>query len=75
MRGRTTILIAHRTSTLASADRIVVLDGGRVSEEGTHQQLLERAGLYARFFQRQLLAEQVEAGDGAAPSGNHGEST
>jgi ATP-binding cassette subfamily B protein len=75
MRGRTTILIAHRTSTLASADRIVVLEGGRVSEEGTHQQLLERAGLYARFFQRQLLAEQVEAGDGAAPSGNHGEST
>jgi len=64
MRGRTTILIAHRTSTVASADRIVVLEGGRIVESGTHASLLERDGAYARFYRRQLLSEQI-AGDDA----------
>jgi ATP-binding cassette subfamily B multidrug efflux pump len=53
MEGKTVIAIAHRLSTIAAMDRIVVLEDGRVAEEGTHAQLLERNGLYARFWARQ----------------------
>jgi ATP-binding cassette subfamily B protein len=60
MAERTTILIAHRTSTLASADYIVALEAGRIAESGTHSELLALGGVYARFYHRQLLAEQVE---------------
>jgi ATP-binding cassette, subfamily B, multidrug efflux pump len=67
MKERTTIIIAHRTSTLASADRIVVLDGGTITEKGTHEELIARGGVYANFFRRQLLAEQLE-GDVDTPS-------
>ena len=61
MRDRTTILIAHRTSTIEAADVIVVLDGGRVAETGTHQELLARGGVYARIHRQQLLAERTGA--------------
>jgi ATP-binding cassette subfamily B protein len=52
MQGKTTIMIAHRLSALAGADRIIVLDQGGVAEEGSHEQLMERDGLYARLYER-----------------------
>ena len=54
MEGRTTLVIAHRLSTVRDADRVVVLDGGRVVEAGTHEALLARNGLYRRLVERQF---------------------
>ena len=51
--GRTTLIIAHRLSTVQRADRLVVLDRGRIVEEGTHAELLRNGGIYARLFQMQ----------------------
>jgi ATP-binding cassette subfamily B protein len=51
--GRMAILISHRFSTVRMADRIIVLDGGRVEESGSHEQLLENDGLYAELFRMQ----------------------
>jgi ATP-binding cassette, subfamily B, bacterial len=53
MEGRTAIVVAHRLSTVAGMDRLVVLDRGRVSEEGSHVELLARGGGYAQLWQRQ----------------------
>jgi ATP-binding cassette, subfamily B, bacterial len=61
MRGRTTLVFAHRLSSVVGADRILVLDQGRVVEQGTHAELLDRGGAYAR-----LMAGQARDGAGAA---------
>jgi ATP-binding cassette subfamily B protein len=53
MEGKTVIAIAHRLSTLAAMDRIIVLDDGQIVEDGTHDDLLSRGGLYARYWNRQ----------------------
>jgi ATP-binding cassette subfamily B protein len=53
LKGRTTFMIAHRLSTIAHADQIVVMDEGQIVEVGTHEQLLENGGLYARMVSRQ----------------------
>ena len=64
--GRTTLIIAHRLSTVRRADRLVVVDRGRIVEEGTHGELLELGGLYARLYQRQFrdepLASEINVG-------------
>lgn len=56
MKGRTTLVIAHRLSTVENADRIVVLDHGRIAEIGNHRSLLERDGAYARLYRMQFAA-------------------
>ncbi len=60
MRNRTSVIVSHRASAVASADHIIVLDAGRIVEQGEHRSLLEKRGAYARLLRRQLLEEEVE---------------
>jgi ATP-binding cassette subfamily B multidrug efflux pump len=61
MRERTAIIVAHRVSTVRHADQIFVLDGGRIAEQGTHDELVAGGGIYASMYRKQLLQEELEA--------------
>ncbi len=77
MKGRTTLVIAHRFSTIQNADSIYVLDSGRIVENGTHPQLLARGGVYAKLYQAQAFVKEG-AGDrglGTGQSPQNGNST
>ncbi|MCX8056442.1 MAG: ABC transporter ATP-binding protein/permease [Ignavibacteria bacterium] len=60
MKGRTSIIISHRISTIKDADLIIVLDKGTIAEKGTHEELLALDGIYSRIYQKQLLEKELE---------------
>src|SRR5476651_1136379 len=66
MRGRTTLILAHRLSSVIDCDRILVLDGGKVTEQGRHAELMSRGGVYAT-----LMAEQAHSEERATPVAHH----
>ncbi|HEY0667305.1 MAG TPA: ABC transporter ATP-binding protein [Sphingobacteriaceae bacterium] len=61
MRGKTTVLISHRVSTIKNADQIIVLDGGRIIESGNHKTLMKTRGAYYKLYEKQLLEEEENA--------------
>ena len=60
MKGRTSIIISHRISTVKNADNIIVLNNGNIAESGNHNELVKRNGIYADLNQKQLLEEELK---------------
>ena len=56
LKGRTSVVIAHRLSTIHNADKILVIDGGRIAEQGTHEELIAHGGIYAKLIEMQSVA-------------------
>ncbi len=65
MEHRTSLVIAHRLSTTRSAEQVIVMDRGRIVEQGSHSELLERQGFFARMYRRQLIAQELEVEEDA----------
>lgn len=59
MQGKTTIIISHRVSSAKLADKIIVLDKGRIVEQGSHEELLAQKGIYREMYEKQLQTEEV----------------
>lgn len=66
MRNRTSIIISQRVSTIKDADQIVVLQDGRIVEQGSHTELLNKDGIYSRMYRRELLQQELEADEEVA---------
>ena len=69
MAGRTSLIISHRVSAVREADLILVLEQGQVAERGTHEELIEAGGVYARLLERQLLERELEDPAPPLPAG------
>ena len=61
MAGKTSIIIAHRISTIKNADKILVMDNGEIIEHGNHQYLMDKKGIYFELYEKQLLEEEENA--------------
>jgi ATP-binding cassette subfamily B protein len=68
LRGRTALVIAHRLSTIRQADQILVIDGGRIHERGSHDELLSAGGLYAELYRTQFARQDPATGVTAVPA-------
>ena len=68
LEGRTAVVIAHRLSTIRNADTILVIEDGRIAEQGTHTELLAKGGRYAELYNTQFAAAEPEALSGQAPA-------
>ena len=75
MEGKTVVAIAHRLSTIAAMDRLIVLDRGRIVEQGEHRTLLSQSGLYARLWAHQSGGFLGEDATEAAVVGRHGDAS
>jgi len=70
MRGRTVFVIAHRLSTVRRATRIAVIEGGQITEIGTHEELVHRSGTYQRLYNMQFAGEELPAAGEVAMTAN-----